>query len=124
MRIAVKGRNTAVTEDLREHVTRRFDRMSKQVAELARLEVEISEEKNPAIPEDKVVEATLYLKGSTLRARDRARDVKHAVNLCEEELTRQVKRHAEKKRGRRKVGAETIRTGPQPSAGDGLPAGL
>jgi ribosome hibernation promoting factor len=110
MRISVKGRNTPVTDDLREHVTRRFGSISKQVSELARLEVEISEEKNPAIPEGKVVEATLHLKGSTLRARDSARDVRHAVNLCEDELTRQVKRHAEKKRGRRKVGAETIRT--------------
>src|SRR3954470_13155762 len=123
MRIAVKGRNTPVTEDLREHVTRRFGRMGKQVAELARLEVEISEEKNPAIPEHKVVEATLYLKGSTLRASDRARDVKHAVNLCEEELTRQVKRHAEKKRGRRKVGTESIGPAPQ-RTGEELSAGL
>src|SRR3954453_7439598 len=123
MRIAVKGRNTPVTDELREHVTRRFSRMNRQVSELARLEVEVREEKNPAIPEDKVVEVTLYLKGSTLRARDRARDVRHAVNLCEEELTRQVKRHAEKKRGRRKVGAESIRTTPQPG-GEGLSAGL
>src|SRR3954452_18849570 len=123
MRIAVKGRNTPVTDELREHVTRRFSRMNRQVSELARLEVEGREEKNPAIPEDKVVEVTLYLKGSTLRARDRARDVRHAVNLCEEELTRQVKRHAEKKRGRRKVGTESIRTAPQPT-GEELSAGL
>ena len=57
-----------------------------------------------------MAEATLFLKGATLRARDRARDFKHAVNLCEEELSRQVKRHREKRRGRRKVGTETIRT--------------
>ena len=123
MRIAVKGRNTLITDELREHVTRRFAGMTKQVSELARLEVEVREEKNPAIPEDKVVEATLYLKGSTLRARDCARDIRHAVNLCEEDLMRQVKRHTEKKRGRRKVGAESIRTTPQPTEG-GLSAGL
>ena len=124
MRIAVKGRNTPVSDDLREHVTRRFSRMSRQVSELARLEVEVREERNPAIPEDKVAEATLYLKGTTLRARDRARDVKHAVNLCEEELTRQVKRHAEKRRGRRKTGTESIRTATPPGPGEELPASL
>src|SRR3954464_11586875 len=123
MRIAVKGRNHPITEELREHVTRRFEKMQRQGSELARLGGEIREEKNPAIPEDKIVEATLYLKGSTLRARDRARDVRHAVNLCEDELTRQVKRHAEKKRGRRKVGTEAIRTAPQPT-GEELSAGL
>jgi len=123
MRIAVKGRNTPVTDELREHIERRFARIGRQVSELATMEVEIREEKNPAIPEDKVVEVTLVLKGTVLRARDRARDVRHAVNLCEEDLTRQVKRHAEKRRGRRKVGTESIRTAPAPTEG-GLSPGL
>ena len=122
MNIAVKGRNTPVTDELREYVTRRFRRLGRQVSELARLEVELREERNPAIAEDKVAEVTLYLKGATLRARDRARDVRHAVNLCEQDLARQVLRHAEKRRGRRKVGTETIRTaGPEP-LGEGLGA--
>jgi putative sigma-54 modulation protein len=115
MKIAVKGRNTAVTDDLREYVERRFRRLDRQVSPLARLEVEFREERNPAIPEDQVAEVTLYLKGTTLRVRDRARDARHAVNLCEEELARQVKRHISKKRGHTKVGTETIRTGaPEP----------
>ena len=36
MKIAVKGRNTAVTEDLREYVERRFRRLDRQVSPLAR----------------------------------------------------------------------------------------
>ena len=112
MRIEVKGRNTPVTDDLREHVEKRFRRVSKQVSDLAHLEVELTEERNPAIAENQVAEATLYLKGVTLRACDRARDLRHAINLCEEDLSVQVKRHREKRRGRRKGGAaETIRTG-------------
>ena len=49
-----------------------------------------------------IAEATLFLKGVTLRARDSGRDMRHAIHLCEEELARQVKRHREKRRGRRK----------------------
>ena len=113
MRIEVKGRNTPVTDELREHVEKRFRRMSKQVSDLARLEVELKEERNPAIPDNQVAEATLYLKGTTLRACDRARDLRHAINLCEEELSRQVKRHRDKRRGVRKAGTETIRE-PEP----------
>jgi putative sigma-54 modulation protein len=113
MQIEVKGRNTPVTDELREHVEKRFTRMGKQVSDLARLEVELSEERNPAIAESHRAEATLFLKGVTLRACDKARDVRHAINLVEEELSRQVKRHREKRRGRRKVGTETIRT-PEP----------
>jgi putative sigma-54 modulation protein len=112
MQIEVKGRNTQVTDELREYVEKRFRKVANQVSELARLEIELKEERNPAIPDCMVAEATLTLKGVTLRARDAARDLRHAINLCEEELSRQVKRHREKRRGRRKVGADTIRTGP------------
>jgi putative sigma-54 modulation protein len=110
MQIAVKGRNTPVSDSMRDYVIRRFRRLDRQVSPLARLEVELREERNPAIPEAKVAEVTLYLKGTTLRARDRARDVRHAVNLCEEELARQVKRHTAKRLRRTKVGTPTIRT--------------
>ena len=49
MQIEVKGRNVTVTDELRECVQRRFEKVGKQVSELAVLEVELSEERNPAI---------------------------------------------------------------------------
>ena len=124
MQIEVKGRNTAVTDELREHVVKRFRKVDRQVSPLARLEIELREERNPAIPDAQIAEATLFLKGVTLRARDRARDPKHAVNLCEEELSRQVKRHREKRRGRRKGDTETIRTTGAEELGGGMSAAL
>jgi putative sigma-54 modulation protein len=111
MQIEVKGRNTPVTDELREYVEKRFRKVANQVSDLARLEIELKEERNPAIADNMVAEATLVLKGVTLRASDNARDLRRAINLCEEELARQVKRHREKRRGRRKVGTESIRTG-------------
>jgi putative sigma-54 modulation protein len=119
MQIEVKGRHTPVTDELREHVEKRFSRVGKQVSDLARLEVELSEERNPAIAASPGAAATLHLKGVTLRACDKARDVRHAINLVEEELSRQVKRHREKRRGRRKVGTETIRTPDPEGFGEG-----
>jgi putative sigma-54 modulation protein len=116
MQIEVKGRNTPVTEELREHVARRFGKVAKQVSELARLEIEVSEERNPAIGEPLRAEATLYLKGVTLRAQDRARDLKHAINLVEEELCRQVKRHRDKRRKRREARSSSLRGGISPAA--------
>jgi putative sigma-54 modulation protein len=101
MRIAVKGRNTPVSDGLREHVERRFSTIGRQVSELAQLEVELSEERNPAIAEPEVAEATLHLKGVTLRARAAAAEMNHAINCCEDQLARQVKRHREQRRKRR-----------------------
>ena len=105
MRIEVKGRNLQVTDELREVVARRFEKVDKQVSELATLEVELSEERNPANPDCHVAEATLHLKGITLRARDASRDPKHSINLVAEDMARQVKRHRDKRRGRREARA-------------------
>lgn len=101
MRIEVKGRNVPVSDDLREHVAKRFRKVSRQVSELAELEIEVFEERNPAIADSQVAEATLHLKGVTLRARDASPDLLHSVNLCADELSVQVKRHRDKRRKRR-----------------------
>jgi putative sigma-54 modulation protein len=123
MQIEVKGRNTPVNDELREHVEKRFRKVANQVSELARLEIELREERNPAIPNQMIAEATLVLKGVTLRAHDTGRDLRQAINLCEEELSRQVKRHREKRRGRRKGGAaESIRTTAAPDLEGGTQA--
>lgn len=105
MRIEVKGRNLPVTDELRESVTRRFAKVDKQVSALAVLEVELCEERNPANPENQIAEATLQLKGVTLRAKEASRDLKHSINLVSDDLARQVKRHRDKRRGRREARA-------------------
>jgi putative sigma-54 modulation protein len=103
MQIEVKGRNLPVTDELRESVTRRFEKVAKQVSPLAVLEVELTQERNPANPDSQVAEATLRLKGTTLRARESSRDLKHSINLISDELARQVKRHRDKRRKRREA---------------------
>jgi putative sigma-54 modulation protein len=107
VRIQVKGRNLPVSDDLKEHVEKRFRKVSRQVSELAELEVEVFEERNPAIADSQVAEATLHLKGVTLRARDASADIVHSINLCAEELSVQVKRHRDKRRKRREARAAT-----------------
>ncbi|MCX6385148.1 MAG: ribosome-associated translation inhibitor RaiA [Solirubrobacterales bacterium] len=105
MRIDVKGRNTPVTDDLREHIDRRFEKIARQVPAFAELEVEIHEERNPSIADSQVAEVTLHLKGVTLRAKDASTNMMHSVNLCADELSRQVKRHRDKRRARRETRA-------------------
>jgi putative sigma-54 modulation protein len=101
MQIEVKGRNLSVSEDIREMVERRFEKVAKQVSDLAVLQIELCEERNPANPISQVAEATLHLKGVTLRARDAAREMPHAINLVADDISRQVKRHRDKRRGPR-----------------------
>jgi ribosome hibernation promoting factor len=101
MRIEVKGRNVTIGEELRERIEKRFGKVARQVSPLARMEVELKEERNPSIRASQVAEATLYLKGVTLRAREASESMTHSVNLVADELARQVKRHRDKRRRRR-----------------------
>jgi len=106
MHIDIKGRNVPVTDDVREHLERRLEKISRQVSDLARLEIELFREHNPRIADRReVAEATLYLKGVTLRARDASPQMQHSLNLIVEELARQVKRHRDKRRHRREAHA-------------------
>jgi putative sigma-54 modulation protein len=100
VRIEIRGRNVEVTEELRHHVEKRFARVGDQVSDVATLEVELSQERNPSIPDREVAEATLHLKGITLHAHESAPDMLHAIKHLAEDMRRQVKRHREKRRKR------------------------
>ena len=101
MRIEIKGRKVPVSDDLRRRVERRFDKIARQVSPLAELEIELSEERNPRVADSQVAEATLHVKGTTLRACASAASMVSAINEAAEDLARQVKRHRDKKRARR-----------------------
>jgi putative sigma-54 modulation protein len=100
MRIEIRGRNVEITDELRNHVTKRFRRVGRQVSELATLDVEIYEERNPSIEDRHVAEATLRLKGVTLRAREASPEIAHTIHELAEDIRRQVKRHRELRRKR------------------------
>jgi putative sigma-54 modulation protein len=118
MRIDVKGRNMRVSDELRDHVAKRFRKVERQVSELATLEVEVFEERNPRVADCQVAEATLHVKGATLRARSASPDIMRSVNLVSDELARQVKRHRDRRRKRRESRAAAAQeAGVAPTAG-------
>ena len=100
MRIDVRGRNVEVTDELREAVISRFERVGKQVSDLAALEIKLRQERNPRIAEKMVAEATLRLKGVTLRAHEASPDLLHSIHELAEDIRRQVKKHRDKRRKR------------------------
>jgi putative sigma-54 modulation protein len=122
MQIDIKGRNVPVTDDLRSHAERRLGKVSRQVSDLARLEIELFMEPNPRVANRQVAEATLYLKGVTLRAHDASPDMNHSLNLIVDELARQVKRHRDKRRHRREAHAASARVNPALAQQNPLPS--
>jgi ribosome hibernation promoting factor len=91
MQLHVKGKNLEVNASMREYVERKLRKLDRRVHELTEVEIELAVERNPSIAESQVAEATVHLKGHTLRARETARDMKAAVDELVDKLVRQVK---------------------------------
>jgi putative sigma-54 modulation protein len=113
MRIQVKGRNGAtVDEELLSRLEKKLQKVGRQVSPAAVVEVQLSEERSSATGDSQVAEASLQLKGTTLRARESSTDMGHSINMMVDDLARQVKKHRDKRRGRR----EARQAGEQPHA--------
>lgn len=115
MRIEIRGVNVEVNDELREAVTSRFARVGKQVSDLATLDIELREERNPRIADKMVAEATLRLKGKTLRAKEAYPEMLHSIHELAEDIRRQVKKHREmrRKRHRTRLIAKKLRSSSQ-----------
>ena len=115
MRIEIRGVNVEVDDELRDAVTSRFKRVGKQVSELATLDVELREERNPRITDKMVAEAVLRVKGKTLRAKEAHPEMLHSIHHLAEDIRRQVKKHREmrRKRHRTRLMAQKLRAEPQ-----------
>ena len=100
MEIEIVGRGIEVDEATREHVHKRFDRVGRQVAEGARLEIVLWEEANPSIRDRCGAEATLRLKRVTLHAEECSPRMEASIKALSQDIRRQVKRHRELRRKR------------------------
>jgi len=103
MELHVKGKNLEVSDAIRSYAERKLSKLDKQVSKLARIEVELAVEKNPSISDNQVAEATVWLKGHTLRAREATRDMKASIDELTEKLLRQIKDERDRKATKRKI---------------------
>ncbi len=103
MQLNVKGKNLQVSESIRDYAERKLSKLDKQVHELTRVEIELAVEKNPSVAENQVAEATVWLKGHTLRAREATRDMKASIDELTEKLVRQIREDRDKKVSKRHI---------------------
>lgn len=117
MQLQIKGRNLEVTDSIRSYVERKLRKLERRLRPDARVEVELAVERNPSIAASQVAEATVHVKGRTLRARESAHDMKAAVDELTDKLVRQVG----DVRGKRVDGRKH---GPEPELADPVEAGI
>src|SRR5690348_10993089 len=102
MQLHVKGKNLEVSDSIRAYAEKKLAKLDKQVYPTTRVEVELAVEKNPSVAANQIAEATVWLKGHTLRAREATRDMKASIDELVEKLVRQIHDERDKKTSRRK----------------------
>jgi putative sigma-54 modulation protein len=108
MQLNVKGKNLQVSDSIRDYAERKLSKLDKQVHELTRIEIELAVEKNPSVADNQVAEATVWLKGHTLRAREATRDMKASIDELTEKLVRQIREERDKKTSRRQIDKHSL----------------
>jgi len=99
MRIQLKGRGGATADDeLLSRMEKKLEKVAKQVSPLAECTIELRDVRG-----EQVADGTLRLKGVVLRAHETGSDAAQAINLVADDLARQVKKHRDKRRGRREA---------------------
>lgn len=98
MKLLVKGKNVDVSRRVQEYAEKRLSKLSLQLDDdVTRMELELTEEKNPRVADAHVAEATVWTKGRALRAKEASHDVYASIDLVADKLARQVKKYHDKR---------------------------
>jgi putative sigma-54 modulation protein len=103
MQLQIKGKNLVVSDSVRTYAERKLAKLDRMVHADAQIEIELAVEKNPSVSDNQVAEATVRLKGHTLRAREASGDMKASIDELTEKLMRQVREEREKKDAKRRT---------------------
>jgi putative sigma-54 modulation protein len=106
MELQIKGRNLEVSETMRAFAERKLAKLGRMVHDSTRVELELTVEKNPSVAANQVAEATVSLKGRTLRCREASRDMKASIGELTEKLQRELAELRDKRVAKRRVTVE------------------
>ena len=93
MDLQIQGRNLEISDQIREHVTKKLGLIDRHLPNIGRADVEIASEATRSQKDRVFVQATLNVSGTLLRAQQFAANTKTAVNAVAQALDRQIKRY-------------------------------
>ncbi|MGB3681132.1 MAG: ribosome-associated translation inhibitor RaiA [Rubrobacteraceae bacterium] len=117
MDVAVKGRNISVTEALEKYASEKVERIHKFFDDEksdSRAEVELIHERNRSNADPEVAEATMFINGTVLKAREASADMYASIDKMCDKLERQVKRYRGRQVARWHGQAKNDQDSPEP----------
>ena len=93
MDLQVVGKNLEVTQQLREYLSKKIDKLTRYLPNMDEAKVEIHEEKTKSPAHRVTVQLTLKNKGTILRGEERSANVHTAIDAVTEALARRIERY-------------------------------
>lgn len=94
MQVKVSGRHMAVTEPIKSYIEEKIRKAEKVIdSDSLEIEIVISHDKNPSIPNQNHVEITGFSKGYRLRVEESAPDMYEAIDLATDRFERQGRKY-------------------------------
>lgn len=117
MELSINGRNLEITQRIENYVEKKTSRLDRYMPNLAKVHVDLSEEKNRSSVQRQVAQITIRDdRGTILRAEERSNDLFAAIDTVIDKLYRQINRYQGKRRRKwRSAGGE------EPIIGEPLP---
>jgi len=111
MEIIVRGRHVSVPARFRQHATAKLAKLEKLDAKAMRVDVEVSEERNPRQSDHRErVELTIRSRGPAIRAEASADDRYTALDLAFAKLESRLRRAADRRKVAKHGGTDTVRS--------------
>ena len=112
MRLRVKSQHGRVSESVRAYAEKRLAKLDRRLHDLTSVEVTLSRQHNPSIPDDHRAEAVVHTKGPTLVAHESAESFEAAIDRLVDKLERQVERYRDKRTHEPRRSARQRQDGP------------
>ncbi len=93
MDLKIQGRNVEINDQVRKHVAQKLGQISRHLPGISRVVVELASEPTRSQRDRIVVQVTLDLGSSILRAEQRASNTTTAINSVAEVLDRRIERY-------------------------------
>jgi len=93
MELVIKGKNTEISEQVRQYIDRKLGRLDRHLHTIAEAEVAIAREMTKSRQDRYVVQVTLSSKGSLIRGEERGVDIFAAIDSVSDVLDRQIERY-------------------------------
>jgi ribosomal subunit interface protein len=112
--IVVRGRHMELPDEFRELAHEKLARVERFGLDIARIDVEVSRERNPRLAERAIeVELTCHGRGPLIRAESHAGDKYAALEQALDTLSERLRRMADKRRSQRRRHARVLTTDSQ-----------